>query len=207
MVNTLRDKFARASTARPAKSTQAIVDKLKREKIRLAQMQDIAGCRVIVSSLSDQDRLVSQLLQHFENGRVYDRVSQPSHGYRAKHLVVKVTGRLVEVQVRTELQHLWAAMSEKVADFYGHGLKYGHGHTTVSAKLLELSDLARDSEVALDLLEILQVRVKTISSPELDKNFDETRKRILTNRLALREALEQFALEPRNLVEPDDLSY
>ena len=33
-------------TGRPAKSTSSISDKLKRESIRLTQIQDIAGCRL-----------------------------------------------------------------------------------------------------------------------------------------------------------------
>ena len=35
-------------TGRLAKSTLSIVEKLRRESIRLSQMQDIAGCRVVV---------------------------------------------------------------------------------------------------------------------------------------------------------------
>src|SRR3954451_14764163 len=35
-------------TGRPAKSTASIIEKLNRESIRLSQIQDIAGCRVVV---------------------------------------------------------------------------------------------------------------------------------------------------------------
>ncbi len=36
---------------RPAKSTTTMVEKLQRESIRLSQMQDVSGCRIVVSAL------------------------------------------------------------------------------------------------------------------------------------------------------------
>ncbi|PYR77274.1 MAG: hypothetical protein DMF87_16425, partial [Acidobacteria bacterium] len=36
------------------KSNNSIVEKLRRESIRLAQIQDVAGCRIVVSGMSDQ---------------------------------------------------------------------------------------------------------------------------------------------------------
>ena len=45
VVRTIRER-GQSPTARLAKSTLSIVEKLRRESIRLSQMQDIAGCRV-----------------------------------------------------------------------------------------------------------------------------------------------------------------
>ncbi len=42
-------------TGRPAKSTTSIIEKLRRETIRLSQMQDIAGCRLVVEDIVAQD--------------------------------------------------------------------------------------------------------------------------------------------------------
>jgi putative GTP pyrophosphokinase len=39
-------------SGRPAKSTTAMVEKLQRESIRLSQMQDVSGCRIVVSALA-----------------------------------------------------------------------------------------------------------------------------------------------------------
>lgn len=50
-----------AVSGRPAKSTTAIVDKLRRETIRLSQMQDIAGCRVVVADTAEQAALTEIL--------------------------------------------------------------------------------------------------------------------------------------------------
>ncbi len=42
-------------SGRPAKSTSAIVEKLRRESVRLSQMQDIAGFRVVVDTIVSQE--------------------------------------------------------------------------------------------------------------------------------------------------------
>jgi putative GTP pyrophosphokinase len=68
-----------APTGRPAKSTNAIRDKLRRASIRLSQMQDIAGCRLIVEDRRRQDALVAQLTRLFPGSTVVDRREKPSH--------------------------------------------------------------------------------------------------------------------------------
>lgn len=114
-------------TGRPAKSTGAIIDKLKRQPSRLSQMQDIAGCRVIVDDMFYQRRALLAMETYLDGPQIFDRRSKPSHGYRAVHLVASVNGQKVEVQLRTRLQHLWAEISERFADVVDPGLKYGVG--------------------------------------------------------------------------------
>ncbi len=114
-------------TGRPAKSTSSISEKLKRESIRLTQIQDIAGCRVVVSDSVEQEKVVSDLVRAFPKGKVIDRRTSPSYGYRAVHIVVDVNGRRIEIQVRTGLQHLWAELSEKASDIIDPAIKYGGG--------------------------------------------------------------------------------
>jgi ppGpp synthetase/RelA/SpoT-type nucleotidyltranferase len=46
-----------------------------------------------------------------------------------------------EVQVRTQLQHIWAQLSESLADRYGFDLKYGGGPPSIAATLAEYSEL------------------------------------------------------------------
>jgi GTP pyrophosphokinase len=61
------------------------------------------GCR---RSMTEQEKTVASLLQAFENVTVIDRRQTPSFGYRAVHLIVRVSGRPVEVQIRTLIQQL-----------------------------------------------------------------------------------------------------
>ena len=108
------------------KTQGTLIDKLRRQSSRLSQIQDIAGIRVVRDmTLGEQDALVEQLLARLPEARVIDRRRAPTHGYRAVHLVVRVQGFRVEIQVRTRLQHLWAEVIERIGDVYGRGIRYG----------------------------------------------------------------------------------
>ena len=127
VVQAIKVRLKLEATGRPAKSTPSIVAKLARETIRLTQIQDIAGCRVVVSSVEQQDRVLKGICRLFEAATLIDRRKTPSYGYRAVHVVVVLQERAIEVQVRTKLQHLWAQVSEKLSDIVDPELKYGGG--------------------------------------------------------------------------------
>lgn len=67
------------------------------------------------------------LQESFPKSIVVDRRPKPSHGYRAAHVVVSVSQKLVEIQIRTALQQIWAELSEKLADVIDPAIKYGGG--------------------------------------------------------------------------------
>jgi putative GTP pyrophosphokinase len=150
VVDRLRAELGVEVSGRPAKSTAAIVDKLRRGSMRLTQMQDIAGCRIVVADVPAQDRLVSQIVEMFDVA-IVDRRATPSYGYRAVHVVARVDALPVEVQIRTELQHAWAEVSEKLADVYGTALKYGGGPLVIRSILDAYSSLIAVFEQSLEL--------------------------------------------------------
>lgn len=131
---------------RSEKTTLSVVAKLKREGIRLSQMQDISGCRVTVESLAAQNMLTGLLLNAFPDSKLYDRCAKPTHGYRAKHVVVKHLGKWIEIQVRTTAQHGWALLSEKASDIFRQDLKYGVGSAEVLEALQLVSALIAKEE-------------------------------------------------------------
>jgi putative GTP pyrophosphokinase len=140
VANVVRE-ISRLEVTVRSKSTKSIVEKLKRDGVKqLSSMQDIGGCRVTVSNLTEQDELVEKLLKAYPDAKLYDRVAKPSHGYRAKHLVVKQLGQRIEIQVRTTAQHEWALISESVADKFGQNIKYGEGDLNVLNYLQRKSD-------------------------------------------------------------------
>lgn len=146
VVGTIRDELRLESTGRPAKSTTSIRDKLRRESIRLSQIQDIAGCRIVVPDILAQDSAVEALIGKLGNMKVFDRRARSSHGYRAVHLIAQCFGRPIEIQVRSALQHMWAELSEKISDVIDPALKYGHGPEWWSAWLLDASNNVAESE-------------------------------------------------------------
>jgi ppGpp synthetase/RelA/SpoT-type nucleotidyltranferase len=134
------------------KTVNTIVEKLRREKTRLSTMQDIAGVRIVLAKgLADQQERVAQIESLFPGARVQDRRENPNRGYRAMHVIVRVGGFPVEVQVRTALQHSWAEAMEKLADDLGRGIRYGSVPTEGELefhKMLVTSEFVRVLEVA-----------------------------------------------------------
>jgi putative GTP pyrophosphokinase len=145
VVAVLRSDVGIDVSGRPAKSTAATVDKLNRGSMRLSQMQDIAGCRTVVIDVAEQDRLVAVIAGRLPCA-VSDRRMQPSHGYRAVHIVARPMQLPIEIQVRTRLQHLWAEISEKFADEFGIEVKYGRGLPAVRRALDATSSLVAQIE-------------------------------------------------------------
>jgi putative GTP pyrophosphokinase len=149
VIDRIRSELKLETSGRPAKSTTAIVDKLRRGTIRLAQMQDVAGSRIVVADIATQEQLMAALEAMFDCVLV-DRRSKPSHGYRAVHIIVQECGRPVEIQLRTQLQHAWAELSEKLADLFGGDVKYGSGPERVRRVLDLCSELVAEFEQHLD---------------------------------------------------------
>jgi len=146
VILTVKNVLAVDVTGRPAKSTTSIIEKLKRESIRLTQIQDIAGCRFVVSDVLAQDKAVAQLVGALTSTTVVDRRDRPSHGYRAVHVVAMIEDKPIEIQIRTTLQHLWAEFSEKSADIFDPSIKYGKGPAEVLSVLTDLSSMLADVE-------------------------------------------------------------
>jgi ppGpp synthetase/RelA/SpoT-type nucleotidyltranferase len=109
------------------KTTGTLVEKLQRSpNMALSRMQDIAGARLVAEmNRTEQDQLVARIVALLPGADVKDRRAEPSHGYRAVHVIVEVNQRLVEIQVRTGLQNLWAQVVERLADRWGRGIRYG----------------------------------------------------------------------------------
>ena len=175
----VRDTTQLQPTGRPAKSTTSIIEKLRRETIRLSQMQDIAGCRVVVPNMQVQDQVVERLKSALPKAVVVDRRKQPSFGYRAVHIIATARNKMVEIQVRTELQHVWAQMSEQLSDLVGPALKYGGGDADAQqilarnsgaiASLEEVGSLSSAAELVGGIGQFLKYAIeKLIASSKLE---------------------------------------
>ncbi len=146
VTETIRKELALDLKSGRTKSNTSISDKLRRESIRLTQIQDIAGCRLTVPGIANQELVVQSLESIFEDVRIEDRRKRPSHGYRAVHVIVNYRGKAIEIQVRTSLQHLWAELSEKLSDIVNPAVKYGGGDETIQMFLKQASVLVANQE-------------------------------------------------------------
>ncbi len=123
------------------KRLNTIIYKLNRfPDMKLFRMQDLGGCRVILPTINDVYDVISSLrnsrIRHIEhNYKDYIAIPNPNTGYRGYHLIYRYksdrredyNGLQVEIQVRTQLQHLWATAVETVGVFTNNGLKFNQG--------------------------------------------------------------------------------
>lgn len=98
------------------------------------------------------------LKRAFAETSVVDRRKTPSHGYRAVHVIARLHGMPVEVQIRTELEHHWAQLSEKLSDIVDPSVKYGGGPEPLRSMLLDVSETVGQIEVAEHSLLALKAR-------------------------------------------------
>ena len=130
------------------KRLPSILKKLQRKyygnkpTMNLSQMQDIAGCRVIVSNVELARRVYKECyirgdLKH-KKVNEKDYINNPkADGYRSIHLIYRYksdkerkkeyNGLLTEIQIRSKLQHLWATAIETVDFFTRQAIKSNEG--------------------------------------------------------------------------------
>jgi hypothetical protein len=138
--NRLRKIDPAALVAQRLKRTPSIVNKLARIKgMNLARMQDIGGLRAVVGTMKQLSILSEEYskknLSH-EIVSQYDYVQHPKNsGYRSIHIVYRYKARtispydglLLELQLRTRVQHSWATAVETAGTFLEHALKSSEG--------------------------------------------------------------------------------
>lgn len=145
----LRDRTRKvepkAIIAQRLKRFPSVMNKLSREpSMKLSQMQDLGGCRAILSNVENVSALfstyngVGRLLPEEASLKCYDYINRPKEdGYRGIHVVARYhprianrapwDGQRIEIQLRTTLQHAFATAVETVTTFTRQPLKFGSG--------------------------------------------------------------------------------
>lgn len=123
------------------KRLDSITGKLKRmHNMSLCTMQDLGGCRVIVDMVEEVYKVVEDYKKsrkrHILKGE-NDYIKFPKlSGYRSYHMVYQYHSdrsedynhnMLIEIQVRTKLQHIWATAVETMGIYTKNALKAGNG--------------------------------------------------------------------------------
>ena len=162
------------SVTQRLKRVERILGKLARPNAPdLARLGDIGGIRAVVPTLEMQARLVANLQTQFGRSHAVERVTHVSDyvakprssGYRAVHLVVARSSRLVEIQIRTERQDLWAQLVERISRDLGKEFKVDEAPPELEAFFLQLSEYfkLRDEGAAIPMeLEELYVEYDSI---------------------------------------------
>ena len=130
------------------KQIDSVAAKLRRlPTMRLSVLEDIAGCRIVVATTRDADRLAGAC-SALKISRKRNYHESPHNGYRAMHLTVRASdGRPVEVQIRTEIEELWANLAERCAALVDPELKYGGGSQEFREFLDEMSELGHQLDI------------------------------------------------------------
>lgn len=127
-----------ALLAKRLKRTESIINKLNRfgndgRGMKLHRMQDIAGCRVILSNIKKVQKFIKLLKENtvFEEKNNYIEFPKED-GYRSVHFIGEFHNkdgetRCIELQVRTMIQHSWATAVEIVDLFTNQSIKTSYG--------------------------------------------------------------------------------
>ncbi len=121
----------RVIVAQRFKRFPSMINKLVRyPDMSLSRMQDIGGCRAIVANGAEVQGVLRRIRKNWRppENRIRDYVKKPApSGYRAVHVIVERDERLIEVQLRTPIQHEWATAVERMGSRYSFDLKSGEG--------------------------------------------------------------------------------
>jgi ppGpp synthetase/RelA/SpoT-type nucleotidyltranferase len=140
--------------AQRLKRKPQIIRKLKRLSVRLTQLQDIGGCRIIVETNKDVDKLLTYIREKLAYQTSIKLLRETDYrdrgrddtGYRALHLILNRSGYKLELQIRSRIQHYWAESIERTSVVYGHHLKEKEGDQIVIQYFKTLSDIFAEIE-------------------------------------------------------------
>lgn len=134
--------------AQRLKRKPQIIRKLNRLSVRLTQLQDIGGCRIILEKNSQVNEILN-----FLHGKVcgnkdakiiritdYRERGRDITGYRSVHVLLERGGCKLELQLRSRAQHYWAESIERTSVIYRKHLKEGEGDPVVISYFQRLSD-------------------------------------------------------------------
>ena len=157
------------------KTSGTIIDKLRRQPhLTLKNIRDLAGARVVrPMTLDEQDALAARVLELWPSATLIDRRKEPSYGYRAVHVVPRIDGCPVEIQLRTVFQDTWAQVMELLGDQWGRDIRYGGVPDNPDLKI----SATPNSLTRRDVVEIWKAQTNQIAGvADLENRLEELRR-------------------------------
>jgi ppGpp synthetase/RelA/SpoT-type nucleotidyltranferase len=172
-----RDEFKNILVAQRLKRLPTILDKLHRlPEMKLSRLQDVAGVRIVVKDIAQLEKVEKILLgwPNFERAKDYTKNPKPD-GYRGKHFIYRRDNLRVEIQLRTQIQHVWSTSVETVDTLRGTKIKTG-GNKTFWNEFFRLSsialNIAESHPKAKDLSDICKTLDKLINKNHIDQKLE-----------------------------------
>ncbi|KLU04935.1 RelA/SpoT domain protein [Rhodopirellula islandica] len=201
------------TVAQRHKRRNTILEKLERyPRMRLSQMDDVAGCRLIFQSIKTlhefRDNFLNAKFDHsIRNSKgKYDYIAKPKQtGYRGIHDVYsydvnsavgrELTGLLVEIQYRTLLQHSWATAVEVIAYVSESQPKFEKGDTRYR------DAMAFASELLARHFEDMTGPLPELSSQQVVSEFDKLDRELkLRQRLSNLQSIDSVITTKKNTI-------
>lgn len=137
--------------AQRLKRVPTIAGKLLREPtMKLSRMADIGGVRALLPDQAAAYRVAGRLRRNWTITKFRDYVSEPKEdGYRALHLINRHRGRLIEIQLRTPHQDVWANLVEALSRDAYPGLKFGQGPAELRDFLFDYAAIIAQEDLGL----------------------------------------------------------
>ncbi|WP_321404380.1 RelA/SpoT domain-containing protein [Maridesulfovibrio sp.] len=151
--------------AQRLKRKPQIISKLQRLHVRLTQLQDIGGARIVVEDNDQVEKIYSYLRDEL---RKQDKISvirvkdyrekgRDTTGYRALHVILSLDGVFIELQIRSRIQHYWSELIERTSVVYGFTLKEQKGDPEVIYYFQQLSSAFYEIESGRDITSSMQI--------------------------------------------------
>ena len=210
-------------SAQRLKRVPSIIKKLNRRysgnnpTMKLTQMQDIAGCRIVMPNIMLTKKIYKEYyvksdLKHKKINEKNYILNPKKDGYRSIHLIYRYysdkgkkeyNGLLVEVQIRSKLQHLWATAVETVDFFTRQAIKSNEGEeewssffklvSSAFAKFENCPTIAETPENEKELYSLIKEKEKQLQVKTKMKHWTESIK--LFDNLKNKKNLHFFLLE------------
>ncbi len=154
--------------AQRLKRKPQIISKLKRLHVRLTQLQDIGGARIVVEDNDQVEKIYAYLHDELKKQdkisvirvKDYRERGRDTTGYRALHVIMSLDGVFVELQIRSRIQHYWSELIERTSVVYGFTLKEQKGDPEVIHYFQQLSYAFYEIESGRDITSSMQISLE-----------------------------------------------